>query len=1215
METQEGSSSEKSGCKLKAYAKIAPETQDGDIPVMVGITPLSGTAEQRVPLDLVLLLHVHKEGNVPKNWGELLKKAVDVIVQKLDDEDRLAVLPLQSSLRARTSCNADSANVLLLGDLRDIRSSTSLVSALESAESILYVREPMDKERRAGHIIVISNSNDDTDSLLPWKFCSVHAFGFRDAHNAGTMSSISRSRGSTYALLDDEHGGITRAFLACVDAITSTVLTTPMEIKLKCEQEVLLSAIDAPGIRYFISNDQNLGIVWPSPHIIAGLTTNFVVYLRNLQHGDLITKLFTLHVKYGHGNVPRKIDIQVVKKGMDGSKELAEAIVRIKAIKIVSEITREVQNGWEQLHANASNLSDQWTKLESSDCGKEAAEHGLISRLSAEMREMEIRLYNSYYWLEYMLTWQSHKRCQLPLPHLFMYNQSMDEPLIPLIKILGKVPRIITGNQTHVPLLVQLMTPEAGLAKVKRASVDLVAVLDISYGAQEIERKTQKRLNLLLKAKEKAEEHGKAKKMLEKPLEEYNKADKLVNKAEELLKKTDEMLEELQTTTEPEKKKLLAKAEKERALLAKAEKERQELLDKAEEPRKKLQEPLDKAKEHREKIQELLDKALNLKHQEKMQELLNKALEHWEKRQELLDKAMEPYKKMQELLDKAEEHKKNRMDTLIDLKKTEEDLKRKLEEHQEAEKKINQKLLEARITLQRLGLKSKAEHVPRKEVKTMEEQITQRRLEVESMEEQIALKRLEVKSMKEQIVQKQSGISSIANEMNSLHTEAMETEQDLKRVMENTQRRLELLIKAMDLVTKKLSDKDRLAIISVPFSLTEPTTGLLKMSEHGRSETSTKMKSLVDLIVRKLIMASANKEDAQTSRRGKQLKEVKNRLPVATNSYIPSRTPAERQGTASMSTHSADVGSCKLGKALMDATKMLEDRQGEEKDRMGFIIVISDSDDDSICMETLTANYTTHAFGFQDTHNTRALYHIARSSNGIYDILNDHRDRITSAFMDCINKITTIIAVDIKVDIKCNDTSRATLYKIDSGRYKKSIDNGGKSCSILVDALCVGVARDLIVHMDNVRKEDYDCLSKVLTVHVRWLDAMSRMEEKLDCQVVVVGSKDDESIYKELSKDWAYAHAVKIARVITDPSYDNRITQDKLQKMREECFRYAQVAGEDRLAKEMRKMDSILREMIHDNRYYKSMLANKLSYMFAWLSYHGSSEQAPWLHE
>lgn len=50
----------------------------------------------------------------------------------------------------------------------------------------------------------------------------------------------------------------------------------------------------------------------------------------------------------------------------------------------------------------------------------------------------------------------------------------------------------------------------------------------------------------------------------------------------------------------------------------------------------------------------------------------------------------------------------------------------------------------------------------------------------------------------------------------------------------------------------------------------------------------------------------------------------------------------------------------------------MDDRQGEEKDR--FIIVISDSDDDSICMENLSSKYTVHAFGFYGMHNTRAIY-------------------------------------------------------------------------------------------------------------------------------------------------------------------------------------------------------------------------------------------------
>jgi hypothetical protein len=88
---------------------------------------------------------------------------------------------------------------------------------------------------------------------------------------------------------------------------------------------------------------------------------------------------------------------------------------------------------------------------------------------------------------------------------------------------------------------------------------------------------------------------------------------------------------------------------------------------------------------------------------------------------------------------------------------------------------------------------------------------------------------------------------------------------------------------------------------------------------------------------------------------------------------------------------------------------------------------MSDSNDDSIIHETPRSpetnfDYIVHAVSFHDSgpRNTRAMDHIARSSNGIYAVLDDGPDQITDTFTACVNKITSIVAVSTVVTIRCN---------------------------------------------------------------------------------------------------------------------------------------------------------------------------------------------------
>ncbi|CAL5028812.1 unnamed protein product [Urochloa decumbens] len=982
-----------------AYAKVDARYDDC-IPVMVSITALPGTMEECLPMDLVVVLHIRKgRTTLPNNWEDLIAEAMATIVRKLGYSDRLAVIPGKSTLVTPKLCRADQHQLI-------ITSQTTLTEDLESAESILYGRQDMEKKTRTGCIIIISNSNDDIDSLLSWRLRSVHAFGFRDAHNARTMHSISSSRDCSYAVLDDERGRITQAFSATVTRITSAAAAVPVEVKLMCEQTVVLRAISIPGVSYYISYDDKAAIMWPRVHM-AGVTTNIVVYLDGLIQPKDLPQLLEVHLKYG--TVSEKLDVQLVRKGSVGSKEVAAEIVRMEAVEIVTGVTAEDKCEWELLHAAADDLHGRWDTLLNSNCGREAAEAGLISGLVAQMREMEARLYNNYYWLEYMLSWQSHQKRQLPLPQPFMDSQSTTDPLLQL-RILAKADGYgLPEHQKGLPVMVRVMAPETALAMVRRASVDLILVIDASYGAKEKQKKTQERLHLLAKAQE---------------------------------------------------------------------------------------------------VQEQQDKAQN-----KVVQL--------EESLKALIKAM------------AKEEEKN--ETLE---------------------------MEGKLTLkwQKIWMSApKTKEIKMKERLKFEAQITQKRREMSHMD----------------------------NEINTLRQQAMDLEKDVKR--------LDLLTKAIELVTKKLSVKDRLAIIPVQSSATEPATGLLVVSKQGRIESTTK--------VLKALHWMEQKTKAMTL--------IRNCLHSGPSSSTATPRPAKSSGTTfTTAAHSTDVGGSTnmLHKALMYAMKILDDRRGEEKDRrLGSIIVISDNDDDSICTESLSPNYMVHAFGFYGMHNTRALYHIASSSNGIYNVINNERDQITEAFTSCINKMTSTISVDTKVEIMCTLSSDVALSTIESAQFRYPIGKFRKSCSIFVGAISAGTVKNFIIYVENVRKDDYDNISKYIAVRVKWMNALNEAEE-LNGQVVVV--KDGFDGYDEVVENIAHAEAVKIASYITDPNnHGKKKMAAILQQMCIKCPEFARSAGDNRiawLASQTQKIDENWHMEVTDPNGYKNMVADKLSYILSWLSYQRS---------
>nr|XP_034598926.1 uncharacterized protein LOC117859854 isoform X2 [Setaria viridis] len=562
MGKREDLTSEGSELQSKAFTAKWPEGQQSfSNPVMVSIITPPGMVKQRAPVDVVLVLHVHIRFMAPENWHNLLIQATDFVISKLDVHDRLAIVPASlmkakdastnqetkidlmkakdastnqetkiDSMKAKDASTnqeskKDDANAIsirlpikpkLLKMTSENKRETSdavkgsqamrrnapLTKDLELAESALYATESDEKVDRAGYIIVISNSNEDLSSMITWRFRSVHAFGFQDAHNARTMCTIASNSESTYAIFD-EGGHITQAFDASMDRITSAV--EPLEVKLKCEQDVVLSAISAPRISYFISYDKKVGIIWANANLTSEAVTNFIVYLdvpklrwTNPASGSLLN----VEVMYSHDPNLNKFKTKPLIIACKGSKEsqvVDAEKVRMEAVKIVADIIAQDKSDSEQHHKAAETLQNRWTELLKDS--REAVEEGLVSRLAAEIHEMETRLHNNYLWLEYMLSWRSHQWWPLPPLTMDKKQDSANDPLLKL-RILAKVDGIqepIGKNHGCLPVLVQVTAPVEGLAKVKRTPLDLVAVLDVGCGSRAMKKK---RLQLLNKAME-----------------------------------------------------------------------------------------------------------------------------------------------------------------------------------------------------------------------------------------------------------------------------------------------------------------------------------------------------------------------------------------------------------------------------------------------------------------------------------------------------------------------------------------------------------------------------------------------------------------------------------------------------------------------------------------------------------------------------------------
>ncbi|CAL4982351.1 unnamed protein product [Urochloa decumbens] len=136
-------------------------------------------------------------------------------------------------------------------------------------------------------------------------------------------------------------------------------------------------------------------------------------------------------------------------------------------------------------------------------------------------------------------------------------------------------------------------------------------------------------------------------------------------------------------------------------------------------------------------------------------------------------------------------------------------------------------------------------------------------------------------------------------------------------------------------------------------------------------------------------------------------------------------------------------GDTKFLPALDWAARLLAARSREEKaDRPAFVFLLSDGQDGSgvVRRHVDVGGYPVHTFGMCQTCNPQAMLHVARETQGTYHPIDDSVQSVALALGSFVGGITSVVAVNAKVDFAVPDGVRIT--KIESGSYGSEWSKG-----------------------------------------------------------------------------------------------------------------------------------------------------------------------------
>ncbi|TVU26796.1 hypothetical protein EJB05_29360, partial [Eragrostis curvula] len=161
-------------------------------------------------------------------------------------------------------------------------------------------------------------------------------------------------------------------------------------------------------------------------------------------------------------------------------------------------------------------------------------------------------------------------------------------------------------------------------------------------------------------------------------------------------------------------------------------------------------------------------------------------------------------------------------------------------------------------------------------------------------------------------------------------------------------------------------------------------------------------------------------------------------------------------------------GGVNMGLALNEAAKILRDRTPEKRsNRVGRIIFLSDSEDESGDFLNISHEFPAETFGLSDDHDPNDLFDIAMKTKGLYSYVTDNpfflRDHIMKAFAQSLGGLISITAMDMQVNLRT--LNGVTITSIESGIYPVSMSSDKQTGTIQVRDLYAGEQKNFIVYL------------------------------------------------------------------------------------------------------------------------------------------------------
>lgn len=163
---------------------------------------------------------------------------------------------------------------------------------------------------------------------------------------------------------------------------------------------------------------------------------------------------------------------------------------------------------------------------------------------------------------------------------------------------------------------------------------------------------------------------------------------------------------------------------------------------------------------------------------------------------------------------------------------------------------------------------------------------------------------------------------------------------------------------------------------------------------------------------------------------------------------------------------------------LNEAAKILTRRGATEKERLAFIIFLTDGDDPSFSTQGISRAYPIHAFGFSADHDPSALQAMADLTFGSYTPVNEDLHKITEKLDELSLRLTSIVAVDTLLQLKSLHPG-VLLSKIEpsaaaaagggtstTDSYESQIDGDKQSGEIVVGRVSSGESKEFTVYLD-----------------------------------------------------------------------------------------------------------------------------------------------------